>query len=278
MEGRNRERLRRLHDRSITQLREAEHAARRGLHGAERVVRDRVHDAERAVRAEVQQVRLRATLAIALALVGFLLVAQWRGTQSATSPLAGKSDSDLAQLVQEMTAQNASLRSEVMGLELQIARSSSDQRGRAQVLAQAARELADLRTMSGTDPMSGPGVKLVIDDSKDMLLARDLVDVVGELRNAGAEGVSVGGRRVGSLFGFGEAQGRLTFDGRPIARKVVFEAIGDRDEIVRALSMPGGLVSTLEAFPGVSVALVPQESVDLPAVAAPPSDGRTAAR
>ena len=90
--------------------------------------------------------------------------------------------------------------------------------------------------------------------------------------------MSVGGRRVGSLFGFGEAQGRLTFDGRPIARKVVFEAIGDRDEIVRALSMPGGLVSTLEAFPGVSVALVPQESVDLPAVAAPPSDGRTAAR
>jgi uncharacterized protein YlxW (UPF0749 family) len=76
------------------------------------------------------------------------------------------------------------------------------------------------------------------------LSALDLLDVVNELRNAGAEALALNGHRLvaDSVFAV-EGRGTVVVDGHPVRRPYHLEAIGDPDTIETALLRPGGLLA-----------------------------------
>ncbi len=203
-------------------------------------------------------------VALILVLVGFLLVAQWRGADSAVADLEDQSDEDLAVIIDELSVVNDSLREESARLESQVREARRDDEGREELLNQAIRELQGLRVLTGTQGAVGDGVEMVVEDPQEVLLAQDIVAVVNELRAAGAEAIEVDGERVTARTGFTSTAQGLTVDGKRMVGTHRVRAIGPADVLIDALEMPGGLVSMLEAFPGVRVTLVARQSLELP--------------
>lgn len=219
---------------------------------------------EHAVERQFQAARLVASLAVGLFLVGFLLVAQWRGVETHNQRLEGRSDADLAQIVQQLSAENDQLRREALRLEAQIAEAEATEEGQLVLLNQAAREVQSLRVLVGLDAAEGPGVTLRIRDTSDVLLPRDYLDIVNELRAAGAEAISIDGTRFGVHSGFSDSDDGVTLDGEPLTANPVIHAIGNPTALAQALQMPGGLLSTIGTYPGLWVNVVERDLLELP--------------
>ncbi|HEX9092871.1 MAG TPA: DUF881 domain-containing protein [Coriobacteriia bacterium] len=224
-----------------------------------------VRASEEAVGRGFDEARLRASLAISLVLVGFLLVAQWRGVHTTSASLEGQSDQSLAVIIGEVSAENNAMRDEILGLETRLLKADRDEQGRTDVLNQAAREIDNLNVAGGFEAARGPGVVLTVRDPAGTLQPRDLVVIEQELRAAGAEAVAVNGVRLQASTGFASRRGRLTAGGTELTGPLRFLAIGDAGNLRQALELPGGLKTTLTAFPEVGVSIQPSDELEVPA-------------
>jgi uncharacterized protein YlxW (UPF0749 family) len=151
---------------------------------------------ENLVERSFNQARLVASLAAGLLLVGFLLVAQMRGQATFSGSLERQSDQNLAIIIEQLTAENNVLRSEVTRLQMRLLEAGQATEDRARLLNEATKELNAVSVVAGLEAASGPGVVVTIDDSERVLLAQDFVRLVHELRGGGAEAIAVNGVRV----------------------------------------------------------------------------------
>lgn len=223
---------------------------------------------EKAVERSFHEARLAATLAVGLLLVGFLLVAQWRGNASYESSLDRQSDQNLAIIIQELTAENAGVRNEIMALQIRILAAEQETHDRSEVLNEATKELNALRVIAGLEPAVGPGIVVTIRDDQHVLLPQDFVALVNELRSGGAEAIAVNDRRVVARSGFSGEGTRIELDGVVLSRDFIVNAIGDPVALAQALTLPGGLNSTLSTFPGVWVEIEEADEVAVPSAQA----------
>ncbi len=160
--------------------------------------------------------------------------------------------------VDRLSAEAQRLQSEVSALE-------AAQLGTAGPGGARGRELAEV---VGTLPMTGPGLTLTLDDSPDAdadptttgdnaqqqrILARDLQYVVNALWRAGAEAVSINGKRLTSLSAIRFAGSAIIVDYRPLARPYVVTALGDPAQLPGDFADgPGGsYLSTLHSTFGI---------------------------
>lgn len=82
-------------------------------------------------------------------------------------------------------------------------------------------------------PVSGPGVVVRVDDASDAVRVtdRDLRLLVNGLWGAGAEAISVDGRRIGSLTAIHEAGGAITVNYSAVNPPYTVEAVGDSEAL-----------------------------------------------
>ena len=205
--------------------------------------------------------RAQVTIAIVLALLGFLLIVQLR-SQGSADGLDQMTSQDLTLLVANLNTRNDQLRTEVGDLEAQLVRvdaaAGNGERSAQQLRAEIERD----RTWAGLDAASGPGVTVAL---AGPVPASALQDILNELRNAGAEALAVGDVRVvtGSVA-TGEAGG-LTIDGEPLGDAFSVTAIGDKDALAGTLVRPGGIVALFAAtYPEVTVVVTPTEEIEVP--------------
>jgi uncharacterized protein YlxW (UPF0749 family) len=225
----------------------------------------RLSVSERLVQRSFNDARLVASLAVGLLLVGFLLVAQMRGQASFSGSLERQSDQNLAIIIQQLTAENNVLRTEVARLQMRLLEAGQATEDRTQLLNEAARELNSVSMMAGLEPATGPGVIVRIADPERVLLPQDFLRLVHELRGGGAEAVAVNGIRVTATSGFGGRGGRIELDGTALARDYEVIALGEQGNLAQALELPGGLKTTLATFPGVTVEVSRAEELAVPA-------------
>ena len=90
--------------------------------------------------------------------------------------------------------------------------------------------------------------------------------LINELRNAGAEGVSVGGiRAVPGVVVTGPA-GSLSADGTVLATPLELLAVGQPEVLSGSLTRSGGPIGQLGAqYPSVKITVTTEDSVVLPA-------------
>jgi uncharacterized protein YlxW (UPF0749 family) len=183
--------------------------------------------------------------ALLCAVLGFSLVAQVR--QTLTGTMTTLRQADLIGLLQRVSEVQDRYDQEAADLQRQLAdlQSGSD---RAAVAEQAARRQLEIyQVLAGTRPVSGPGVRLDIEDPNRSVTAAMVLDTVQELRGAGAEAIQVGGVRVVAQTAFVDAPTGITVDGVPVTAPYRILAIGRSTSLARALAIPGGVLESLSA-------------------------------
>jgi len=204
----------------------------------------------------------QATIALVTFILGVLGIVRLQ-TLASGAAFAGLSSQDLTVLVANLNDRNDQLRREVATLERDLAvLSQNAQRGDASI-DEVRADLQRVRLYSGLDGASGTGVVLTVRGPID---GAGVEDLVNELRNAGAEAISVSGvRLVPGVVVTGSA-GATRVDGQLLPDPFDVLAIGPPDKLTGSLTRSGGIIAQLGATqPDVIVEVTPVERVDVPA-------------
>jgi uncharacterized protein YlxW (UPF0749 family) len=182
--------------------------------------------------------RTQLMIAALSALLGFAVVAQVNQTSEAN--LTGLSQDELVRILDEATNRSDALAQQAADLERerQALESGSDTRQAA--LDAAERNAAVQGILTGRLPAVGPGVKVIVGDPDGTVRPLTLLNMLEELRNAGAEAVELNGRRVVASTAFAGSAGKVLLDGDQLDPPFTWYAIGDSDTIATALEIPGG--------------------------------------
>jgi uncharacterized protein YlxW (UPF0749 family) len=213
----------------------------------------------------------KALVALAVGVVGFLVAAQLGTTGRGTENLAAESESDLTRIFASLNEESAALRDEISQLRLELAALQSSAERDQLARGAAQRQLSDLEILAGIVPARGPGVAVRISDPNATFEFELLLDLVQELRDAGAEAIAVNGRRVGGTTAFSARGSAVTVDGQEVAQPYEVLAIGDPATLEVGLKIPGGAVDTLDALEGTKISVERRSELRVPALEHPPA-------
>ena len=212
------------------------------------------------------RIQSRVALGVVALLVGFLVAVQANTAgETALSRLASERPEDLTRILAELGAEADALTQQVAALRVRLSRYRGSARSDDLAVRDARKTLEELEVLSGTVPVEGPGVTVTVSDEAGRLGWDALLDLVQELRDAGAEAIAVGGVRVLASTWLGPGEGGVVVDGRPVAQPYVIEAIGDPGGLSEALGIPGGPLSLVGAQAGVEATVEQAERLTLPA-------------
>jgi uncharacterized protein YlxW (UPF0749 family) len=190
-----------------------------------------------------------AVIGVLTLLLGFAIAVQVHANSSGDALSALRED-DLIGILDNQNARADRLRQQIADLQqsLQQLQDSGDRSAEAQ--KQAAEQSQALGVLLGTLPATGSGVQVTITDPDAKLTGEDLLDVVEELRGAGAEAIQFGTVRVGTSTAFEGQHGSVQVDGTQLTAPYHVTAIGDPKTLDTALNIPGGVAGTVRTAGG----------------------------
>jgi uncharacterized protein YlxW (UPF0749 family) len=204
----------------------------------------------------------RLAVGIVLAVLGFLVVVQLH-SQATDQGLSALSVQDLTELVANVTARNNQLRQEIATLDEQHRTlTAAVQNGDTSTVGIRG-DLTHVLAWSGAMGVSGAGVRVSVRGS----VPADAIDsLINELRNAGAEAISIDGVRLVPGVAVDGGAGSLTLVGVPLSDPVIVLAVGQSETLAGSLSRAGGLIAQLTArYPDAAVTVDGLDLVTVPA-------------
>jgi len=193
-------------------------------------------------------------LAILLCVVlGVAIVTQVRQTESGDSLEAAR-PADLLVLLDSLQQREAALNTEVADLQRTLAALQSSGSNDQAAIENAKARLGALSILIGTVAATGPGVTLTIGDTAPGVSPETMLDVINELRAAGAEAMEI--RSQGSAVRVGVdtwvvgTAGALDVDGVTMNPPYAVLAIGDSPTLAAAMNIPGGAMDSIERVGG----------------------------
>ena len=223
-------------------------------------------------------------------LVATLAIGMLLGVSAADArahlPTAERERAELAERVQQRTAAVEDLAQRAAQARQQVTEA------RAQALAFSAdgrrvsQQLTRLELAVGATPVSGPGLRIELDDApttaetsgqlgdprapidaEGRVTDRDVQQVVNGLWAAGAEAVAVDGVRLSARTAIRAAGEAILVDFRPIIPPYVIDAIGDPEQLPnRFAGSPGGsYLAALQANWGIRGSILVVDELHLPA-------------
>ncbi len=210
----------------------------------------------------MHRMRSQLTIAMVTALLGLLVVVQLR-SQAGPTGLALLSSQDLTVLVANVNARNDELRTEASTLERQLQDVVQHRSSGGASIDEIRDDLDRVRAYAGLEPVAGPGLMISIRGPID---GQGVEELINELRNAGAEAISVGGVRVVTGVVVVGPAGATRVDGQLLGVAFDLDAIGAPDKLVGSLTRSGGVIAQLAAtLPDVTLTVTPTDRVELPA-------------
>ena len=158
--------------------------------------------------------------------------------------MANARSGDLVAILDDQDNQQARLRTKIAQLQAALTKLENSGSDDAAARAQAQQQADAIGILTGTLPATGPGLTLTITDPKSALRAADLLDVVEELRGAGAETIEFGAVRLGVSSSFVDGSDGIELDDTLLTRPFVVRAIGPAATMDTALNIPGGVAAT----------------------------------
>jgi uncharacterized protein YlxW (UPF0749 family) len=208
-------------------------------------------------------------------LLGIAIVTQVRQNDSGDS-LETARPADLLVLLESLQQREAALNTEVADLQKTLASLQASGSSDQAAIENAQARLAALSILIGSVPATGPGVTLTIDDAAVGVAPETMLDVINELRNAGAEAMEVAGGdgdpkalvRVGVDTWVVGRPGALEMDGQILNPPYTVVAIGDPPTLAAAMNIPGGAMDSVERVGGTMV-VQQSDRVDVTALRQP---------
>ena len=99
--------------------------------------------------------------------------------------------------------------------------------------------------MLGSTDVTGDGVIIHLEDSIDLVHDIDIITIVNELKNAGAEAISINDQRVVTTTAITCDGNVVLINGQKIGTPFTILAIGYPEKLMGALSRPGGYIEIL---------------------------------
>ena len=206
------------------------------------------------------------TLAVLLCLLlGVAIVTQVRQTKTGDS-LDTARPADLLVLLDSLRQREATLNTEVS--ELQNTLNSLQESGNTdQAAIQSAQaRLAALSILVGAVGATGPGVTVTIEDPGPGVSPEAMLDVINELRAAGAEAIEVNDARrsvrVGVDTWLAGVPGSLIVDNDTLSPPYTVLAIGDPPTLAAAMNIPGGAADSIKRV-GARMSVQQSDRVDV---------------
>ena len=199
--------------------------------------------------------------AVAL-ILGLLVVGQLR-SQATDTRLSQQSAQDLTLLVANLNTQNEQLRTEIAGLEQQT-KDLTDVRSRGLgASGQLRADLDRIQGWAGLRAVEGPGISIRVSGP---IGSEGVEDLLNELRNAGAEAISVESVRVVPGTVVAGPAGGLSVENTALSASFEIRSIGSPQILTGSLTRAGGIVAQLSVrFPDVTVSVTPLDKVQIPA-------------
>lgn len=194
--------------------------------------------------------------------LGVLVVGQLR-SQAAKPGLSDLSAQELTLVIANVNTRNEQLRAEVASLERQVAALTEAHARGDSALGQLRSDLTTMEAWAGLRAVTGPGVSIRLSGLID---GEGVGDLLNELRNAGAEAISVEGVRVvpGTVV-FG-SPGELSVENTPLLDSFEIRAIGSPQILTGTLTRAGGVIAQLGAtYPDATISVTPLDVVSIPA-------------
>lgn len=218
-----------------------------------------------------------APLLVVLAVFGLLLTTAAVQT-SRTAPSEHRSRESLVAQVQDRRAELEAVREDLRALRRSTARAGRAGAAESDEAAAVEGRVRRLGAATGTVAVTGPGVRITVDDRpqarsrRQVVLDEDLQRLVNGLWVAGAEAVSINGERLtaaSAIRGAGEA---ITVNYRSLRRPYVVQAVGDPDQLAaRFLESAGGTWwLNLKSVYQLRFDMSSEDSVTLPAAPSAP--------
>jgi uncharacterized protein YlxW (UPF0749 family) len=192
-------------------------------------------------------------------LLGFAFAVQVRSTDT-DDQLAGAREEDLVRILDDLTAQEDRLRQEIADQRTALDQLGSSDSASAAALQEARQRAEALGILNGTVAAQGPGITMTIQDPQAAISSSVLLNAIEELRGAGAETMQVDHVRIGVSSAVTGTPGHLAIDGQALEIPYTFQVIGSPQDMATAMSIPGGVVSTVGGRGG-SVAIVQSQQV-----------------
>ena len=208
-------------------------------------------------------------------LLGVAIVTQARQTESGDS-LETARPADLLVLLDSLQQREAALNTEVADLQRNLAQLQASGSSDQAAIENAQARLAALSIMIGTVAATGPGVTLTIQDTAPGVPAETMLDVINELRAAGAEAMEIRGGsptgpaavRVGVDTWVVGNPGALVVDSTTLNPPYSVLAIGDPPTLAAAMNIPGGATDSVKRVGGTMV-VQQSDRVDVTALRQP---------
>lgn len=108
-------------------------------------------------------------------------------------------------------------------------------------IKQAEEETNSLKVLAGTEPVTGPGIRVTISEDDGQIRLSTMLDVIQELRTVGAEAMQVNGEvRVVAQTAIEDVDGGFEVDGELISPPYVIDAIGETNLLAGAITFADG--------------------------------------
>lgn len=190
------------------------------------------------------------TLAVLLCLLlGIAIVTQVRQNESGDS-LDTARPADLLVLLDSLRQREATLNAEVSELQNTLNSLQASGNNDQAAIAAAQARLAALSILAGAVGATGPGVIVTIDDPGPGVAPEVMLDVINELRAAGAEAIEINDAhqsvRVGVDTWVVGTPGSLTVDNKTLSPPYSILAIGDPPTLAAAMNIPGGAEDSIK--------------------------------
>ena len=203
--------------------------------------------------------------AVLCVLLGIAIATQVRQTRSGDA-LTNARPADLLVLLDSLQQREAALNTEVSELQRNLAAVQSAGSSDQAAIANAQSRLADLSILIGTVAATGPGVTIDIEDPGPGVAPETMLDVINELRAAGAETLEIrSGQqavRVGVDTWVSGDPGNLVVDSLTLRPPYSLAAIGDPPTLAAAMNIPGGAVDSVERV-GATMTVVTSDRIEI---------------
>ncbi len=216
-------------------------------------------------------------VALVCALVAFMLMVQYKSVlfnSSTGSTTLARAEELQAELTKERE-KNEALYEQVLTYKGQVdeySRQAEESGGHTKILSQ---QLEQASILAGLTAVRGPGVTVTMEDSTVtnngnvnesyfIIHDEDVMRAVNELRDAGAEAISINGERLISTSEIRCSGSVISVNNNRYASPFVIKAIGAPEELYNALTMRGGVVEVLGEW-GITVDVKKETSLEISA-------------
>jgi uncharacterized protein YlxW (UPF0749 family) len=184
--------------------------------------------------------RLVVVSLIAIGL-GFLIVVQFRSQAAVARTLAAQDDTSVALLINDLNRANNQLIQQAVALEEQQTQLHQALTSGGADSKALSKELTTLREVNGAVAVHGPGLEIRI---QGPVMDFELQDALNNLRNAGAEAISLNGYRIISSTPVVSRGDTLMIAGHAVSTPLVLRVIGDAEQLGPAADLSASSLQT----------------------------------